>query len=267
MGARTGQEYLERLDATAPRHGGRRDGAQEHHVPRRVPQRHPLLRPPLRYAARARLPGHAHLALAHLRRPGRDLVHGAARARGSGPPPHDDEHLGAVQPRHDGADRRLPEQRADGALPSPDLVRPGRSGYATACRTWTTAAPSSSRSPPQAGQQPTASARRAPAACRPPWRTGPRRSCTSSLPCCTASSMTSSPTPPPKNPGSQRPDREQPRSQACTRRPGARPGPRLLPTGSATGGRRPGSIDVALTHGHEEAAEDARGVICLAGCG
>ena len=99
-----------------------------------------------------------------------------------------------------------------------------------------------------------------------PGALAPRRSCTSSLPCCTAWSMTSSPTPPPKNPASQRPDREQPRSQACTRRPGARPGRRILPTRWATGGRRPGITGVALTHGREEARK-MRGVICLAGCG
>jgi acyl-CoA synthetase (AMP-forming)/AMP-acid ligase II len=106
---------------------------------------------------------------------------------------------------------------------------PGRSSGSSrpatqpARRTRTTAAPSSSASPPQAWQHRTASARRAPAACRPPSRTGPRRSCTSSPPCCTAWSMTSSPTPPPKNPNSQSADHQHPRSQARTCRPGALP--------------------------------------------
>src|ERR1700729_2608037 len=73
--------------------------------------------------------------------------------------------------------------------------------------------------PPQARQQPTASARPAPPVCRPPWRTGPRRNATSSPPCCTAWSMTSSPTPPKRNTTSQHADHQHPPNQPCTSRP------------------------------------------------
>ena len=51
--------------------------------------------------------------------------------------------------------------------------------------------------------------------------------------------MTSSPTPPPKNASSQRPDREQPRSQPCTRRPGSPPAQRLFPAPLGNGRATP----------------------------
>jgi hypothetical protein len=76
--------------------------------------------------------------------------------------------------------------------------------------------------------------------------------------------MTSSPTPPPKNPARQQADHQYPPSQPCTaalvpRRPSVASPPRWV-----TGGQRPGRYRCCLRRDAREAAGDARVVVCVA---
>ena len=126
MGIRTGQQYLDKLNAMTPARGDRRRGGQrEDRRAPRVPQRGPLLRQALRHAARPAVPGRADLHLAQHRGPGQCLLPGAEDRRGPPAPAPRHLHLGRVLQRLPGPLRGLHELLAHRAQHGREVVRAG----------------------------------------------------------------------------------------------------------------------------------------------
>ena len=128
MGARTGQEYIDRLAATRPtvEISGERVTGPSPSTPRSATwSTH--VRAALRPAARPS-PRRPDLRVADVGRARRHVLPRPAHARGPGHAPQPASRLGRPQPRHARAHGRLPQQRADGAQRGAALVRAGRPG-------------------------------------------------------------------------------------------------------------------------------------------